>query len=359
MKPFNTLQLTLVLILPLLSGCAKPAPVAETPIKVKAVKVSATAANSAFYYSGTIEAGKDIPLAFQTMGTVSKVLAREGERVKAGQLLAELDCQNNTNALRIAESKALQAADALKRFEPMYKNGNLAEIKMVEIRTNKTDADLSVKLAAKSVTDCSLTAPESGVISGKAMEPGESALPGKTVMKMVVINNVFATISVPEQEIGSIKPGMIVEADIPSAEQQQPQEGVTLLPNGSASGRLRGTVTDSGVTANPLARTYTVRILLGNARNNLLPGMICNVYVPGKHTTQAAIVPGTAIKLDENGNQFVYVIGAGNRVRKQPVQSSGFRDGGIVVTGGLANGDIIVREGAQKLTDNKLVEAEF
>jgi len=358
MKPFTARQTAALLILPLLAGCAKHAPLPEMPLKVKAVKVSASSANSSLYYSGTIEAGKDIPLSFQTMGTVSKVLVREGERVKAGQLLAELDCQNNTNALRIAESKAAQAADAFKRFEPMYKNGNLAEIKMVEIRTNKTDADLSVKLAAKSVADCSLSAPESGVISGKAIEPGESALPGKTALKMVVLDNVFATISVPEQEIAAIRPGMKVEADIPSAARQMPGEGATLLTNAGTSGKLRGTVIDSGVTANPLARTYTVRVLLPNPGHGLLPGMICNVYVPGKQPVMAGIVPGTAIKLDENGRQFVYVV-AGGKVRKQIVQSSGFRDGGIVVTGGLADGDIIVREGAQKLTDGMQVEAEF
>jgi multidrug efflux pump subunit AcrA (membrane-fusion protein) len=103
----------------------------------QAVSVSGSAAA---YYSGTIEAQKNIPLSFLTLGTVAEVKVREGQQVEKGDLLAKLDCQNNQTALQMAAAKSRQADDAFRRFEPMYKNGNLPEIKMVEIETGRTEA---------------------------------------------------------------------------------------------------------------------------------------------------------------------------------------------------------------------------
>ncbi|MDD4003933.1 MAG: efflux RND transporter periplasmic adaptor subunit [Elusimicrobiaceae bacterium] len=345
MKPiviFGNFSLSMVVVAAL-CGCHQRPPTPEPPVKVKAVKVAAGGGSGSFYYSGTIEASQNIGLSFLGMGTVETVSVREGDRIEKGRLLAKLDCQSSENSLRIAQAKAQQAEDAFRRFEPMYKNGNLPEIKMVEIRTGRTQAELAVKLAEKSVADCSIIAPEAGIVSQRDVEPGDNAVPGKTVIRMVSVDKVYATVSVPEQEISYIHRGAGAVVEL------------------SANKRhLRGKIADVGVTANPLARTYTARVLIDNASNAVLPGMLCNVYLSGAGSAAAGhsgiVIPAAALRLDANGNQIVYVVDPDRRVHARVVASSGFRKGGVLIGSGLTAGETIVVEGVQKLDENMRVE---
>jgi len=338
-----SVRLTFLIALVLALGACRGGKQAQEPaVKVRTVIINASSSPSGLYYSGNIEAARDIGLSFLTAGTVSFINVREGDRVAKGKLLAKLDCQSNENSLQIAVAKAKQAADAYGRFEPMFKNGNLPAIKMVDIETAKTQTELAVKLAEKSVADCSIIAPESGLISERSVEPGDSAIPGKTALRLVSVDKVYASIAVPEKEISAVRRGA----------------GALVELTGARHLSLRGHVSDVGVTANPLSRTYTVRIALPNHGDELLPGMLCNVYLSEK-SGGGLVIPATALKMDANGNQFVYVADKNWRVHARMVVTSGFREGGVVVLGGLASGDVVVAEGAQKLEENTLVQPQL
>lgn len=312
----------------------------ENSLKVETFKITETAVKKGLYYSGTIEAGQNISLSFLTIGTVNSVNVREGDKVTKGQLLAQLDSQSSQNALQIAQAKASQAEDAFKRFQPMYEHGNLPEIKMVEIKTAKNQAELSVKLAEKNYKDCYIYAPATGFISERNIELGDNIIPGKTAMKFVTVDKVYAVISVPEKEIQKIKKGM--------------DATVELSENNST---LNGQVTDVGVSADAFSRTYTVRILVKNSNTEILPGMLCNVYISSNDKSSAIIIPATAIKIDETNQECVYVIDINTKkVNKKYVKSNGFVQGGILISSGLNINDVIVSQGVQKLDNNTSVE---
>ena len=345
----------------LLAGCGK-SDSAKAPVRVRLERTAAISGLASSYYSGTIEAFKDIPLSFQTGGTVAEVLVREGQSVEKGGLLAELDCRNNENALKIAEAKSKQADDAYSRFEPMYKNGNLPQIKMVEIETGKVQAAAAFKMASKNTEDCRINAPESGMISRRDAEPGSSAIPGKTVLDLVVVDQVYASISVPEQEISGIKAGSWATVEVAALTPAESRSAsLTSYRDTPApeSTKLRGIVTDSGITADPLARTYTVRVLLKNPGRRILPGMICSVYTGQKSRAGLTLVPATAVNLDDDGRQYVYTVAPKENIaRKRFVETSGFAKGGVIVQSGLNAGETVVSEGAQKLSDGTAVEAD-
>lgn len=322
------------------SACGNGVKKLENPLKVETFKITETAVKKGLYYSGTIEAGQNITLSFLTIGTVDKVTVREGDKVTKGQLLAQLDSQNSQNALQIAQAKASQAEDAFKRFQPMYEHGNLPEIKMVEIKTAKNQAELSVKLAEKNYKDCYLYAPATGFISERNIESGDNVIPGKTAMKFVTVDKVYAVISVPEKEIQKIKKGMDATVELSENNNQ-----------------LKGQVSDVGVSADTFSRTYTVRILMKNSNTDILPGMLCNVYISSNDKSSAIIIPATAIKIDETNQEYVYVVDINTKkVNKKYVKSNGFVQGGILISSGLDINDLIVIQGVQKLDDNTSVE---
>jgi len=344
----------------LLAGACAGKKTEAAPIAVRLESVRAVSGSAASYYSGTIEARNSIPLSFLTVGTVSAISVREGQAVEKGQPLGTLDCQNNQSALRMAEAKNEQAQDAYRRFEPMHKNGNLAEIKMVEIETNRTQAEQALKLAQKSVADCVITAPASGIISRRDAEPGSSAIPGKPVLRLDSVDQVYASVSVPEAEIAAIKAGSWAEVEISALNppDNEPDRG-TEFRDSPAATRLRGVVADAGVSADPLSRTYSVRVLLNNPKRRILPGMLCSVYLTGQRRAAIALVPATAVSVDEAGRQFVYVAEQGNTVaRKRVIRTAGFANGGILVSGGLSGEEKVVFEGVQKLTDGARIAAE-
>jgi len=249
----------------------------------------------------------------------------------------------------------------------MYKNGNLPEIKMVEIETGRTEAALALKMAAKNAADCSIIAPESGIISDRSVEPGSSAIPGKAAVRLVTLDQVYASISVPEGEILKIRPGIRATVEISALREDTgtnpgDSRGITLPVTQYApshGGKFVGVVTDSGVSPNPLARTYNVRVLLNNPGRRILPGMICNVYIAGRALSRLLLVPPTAVSRDDAGQQYVYIVEpGGDKALKRLVQTAGFAQGGVLISHGLAEGETVVSGGVQKLTDGAYVEKE-
>ncbi len=106
----------------------------ESTNLVEVIQVKEIQGNSEIPYSGTIEESESIPLSFSVVGSVAKVLVSEGDFVEKGQLLAVLNSETYKNAYEIALASQKQAEDAYKRLLPMYKNGNLPEIKFVKVQ---------------------------------------------------------------------------------------------------------------------------------------------------------------------------------------------------------------------------------
>ena len=359
----NTKSLFFILTAPaiLLAGCGKK-DTAGTPVRVRLETAAAISGQASSYYSGVIEAFKDIPLSFQTGGTVGEVLVREGQSVEKGQLLATLDCRTNENSLRMAEAREKQAQDAWRRFEPMYKNGNLPEIKMVEIETARTQAEIALKQASKDSGDCKLSAPERGIISARSIEPGGTQPAAQAALKLVTVDQVYAAISVPESEISEIKAGSWAKVEIPALMPEAAPAKWELTRYRDTPGpapRLQGVVTDSGITTEPLSRTYAVRVLLNNPGRRILPGMLCSVYTAGRNRADMTLLPATAINIDDGARPFVYIVTPGEKVaRKRLVETAGFAKGGVVISAGIKAGETVVSEGAQKLSDGAAIEAD-
>jgi multidrug efflux pump subunit AcrA (membrane-fusion protein) len=109
----------------------------NSAVNVEVQKATYEDGSHAIAYSGTIEESETLPLTFSGIGTVARVLVKEGDYVHKGQLLAELNNETAKNMYESAFATQKQAEDGYRRLQPMYKNGNLPEVKFVEIESNK------------------------------------------------------------------------------------------------------------------------------------------------------------------------------------------------------------------------------
>lgn len=330
----------------LLTACTsgpqtKNAPLVSQPVKVKVTEVGTTGAAGTPDYIGTISESQAIPLSFLTSGTVEKVLVSEGQHVKKGQLLAVLNDENYRNAWQIASAKEKQAKDAYDRLEPVYKKGSLPEVKFIEVKTGLEQARSMASMAEKSLRDCQLHAPTDGVIGRKLIEPGMSIIPGNPSFQLVKIEKVKVSFPVPENEIATI----------------MKDQKATVKVSAIGDQLFEGEVNEIGVLSNPLSHTYLVKVNLDNPGNLLKPGMVCTVQLNNPDLSGRIIIPMSAVLQDANGKKFVYTANpATGKAEKKPVEAGPLAGNGLVITKGLAKGDLLITGGYQKISKNSPIQ---
>ncbi|HSH52159.1 MAG TPA: efflux RND transporter periplasmic adaptor subunit [Bacteroidales bacterium] len=310
---------------------------ANASVDVKIEKVKVFNEKVKLTYSGTVEAFQTIPLAFQGMGTVEKVLVEEGDEVQKGQLLATLDASDMKNSYKAVEAMHAQANDAYERMKEVYEKGSLPEIKWVEIKSNLEQAKVQLNLAKSRLEKCNLFAPDNGTIGIRNIEPGQLSTAGMPPFILMKIEKVLINFSVPENEIKKIKKGKIATVRI------------SALGNKS----FDGVISHVGVVANPYARTYMTKVTVQNADKAIKPGMVCDVTFEDDMNEKLMVVPYTAVTTDDQGNAFVYTVSPeSSRVKKQNIKVGSYNKNGLIVLDGLVVNQLVIVEGKEKVTAN-------
>ncbi|MBP1614224.1 MAG: efflux transporter periplasmic adaptor subunit [Bacteroidetes bacterium] len=307
---------------------------ADKAITVKVERVTATGTQNEKNYVGTVEAGSSSSLSFQVMGNVSKVLVSEGERVSKGELLATLDRATLQNTYNATLATLKQAQDAYDRMKTLRESGSLPEIKWVEVESKLQQAQSMEQIARKNRKDSGLYAPFSGVIAKKSVEQGMNVMPGMEVMQLADINDVNIKIAVPENEITSI----------------EKKQAASISVAALANQLFEGIVSEKGIAANPLSHTYEVKIKLTNIQQKLMPGMVCSVTVIGADKKSEIIIPNSVVQLKPDGTRFVW-LAKNEKATLKIIQTGAFTQKGIIVTEGLKEGDMLITEGNQKVSE--------
>jgi len=307
----------------------------EEPVRVRVSMINPVTEPSK-YYIGTVEASVSVPLSFMTTGMVEQVLVTEGSRVRKGQKLAVLNADNYMQTYQMALAKEKQAEDAYRRLSELYQKGSLPEIKYVEIQTGLEQARAATQVARKNLADCELFAPADGIIGKRSVEPGENAVPIKTVLTLVDIRRVNVKISVPEKEIGHTSNGQEATIQMPALDDEP----------------YLGRLSERGVVANPISHTYDVRIAVDNPSEKLMPGMIGRVYLSRPDTTARIVIPLNTILTDGYGGKYVYLADSSSgKALRRGIVTGQVLDLGVVIRQGLKRGDRLITEGYQQLNE--------
>lgn len=325
----------------LVTGCGgkEEHPITEAPVKVAVQQVQNTVCRQELSYSGSIEPDNTAQVGFAVAGVVNDVAVQEGQFVRQGQLLAGIDATEYSNALAIADAGLDQAEDLYRRLNELYQKGSLPAKDYIDIKTKVAQAKANKEINAKHIADSRLYAPMSGIITAKLVVKGSTAAPGIPAFTIVKTDKVFARVSVPESEVGSLRKGMPATIFIPTMRDS-----------------LKGEISIINPQADAASKTYAVKVQLSNGSGRLLPGMIANVQViPGTRET-AITIPATAVVRDADDLTYVFVVSGENKAIRRRILAgrvTGMEE--ITVTGGLKEGDRIVTTGQTRLKDGSTI----
>ncbi len=368
------------------AGTAEPE-TAQNPVQAKVETVSSTTATDGFEATGTVSSKTVTPISAKVMGYVESVEVREGDRVKAGQLLVSIDSRDARSRVSQAEAALSEAKSALeevdrsidaaqsardaaaanaklaestfRRFETLLKRNSVSKQEYDEVSARNESAQAQLRQAgemlqsakakkgqvesrieqAKAGVDqarlylgyCRVEAPYAGVISDKQVDLGQLTSPGVPLVTLEDAENFEVHAVVPESRIDLVSVGQTVAVTVDSL-------GKT----------LSGTVVDIVPRSDPASRSVMVKIRLPYSPG-LRSGLYATARLPDKGETVLS-VPASALiyrgqlvglyKVDESNHATFRLIKTGRHLGDR-----------VEVLSGVSPGDRIVVEPSDSVRD--------
>ena len=338
-----------------LVACSKAEAPQEPLRSVKLITVAGSDLNLGGEYAAEVRARVETRLGFRVGGKLLQRPAEPGQRVAAGQLLALVDAQDFQLAAQAAQAQVSAAqsqrdlaAAEFKRFEALKVQNFIsgAELERREASLKAADAALNqAKAQAQAQGNqtgyARLTASHAGVITAVEAEVGQVVSAGQPVVRLAHDGPRDAVFAVSESAIMAIRVGQSMQA--------------TVLSTGQM---VQGTVREMAAIADPVTRTYAVKLALAPGVGGALPlGATLNVRAPGLSSAVASAIklPTSALRQEGQGTAVWVLDEASMTVNSQAVQLGPVDGNEVVVSSGLKPGQKVVSAGVHVLSPGQKV----
>ena len=353
MKKTAFVLASVVALLSALGACSKKDPAPEPIRAVKVITVGSTLVLSQYEFSGEVKAQVESRLGFRVGGKIIKRQAELGQRVTAGQILAQIDPQDYKLAADAARSQVAAAqtnrdlaiAD-FKRYQEL-KNQNFisgAELERRETTFKAAEAQLQqarsqLSVQANQAAYASLVADVSGIVTAVEAEPGQVVTAGAPVVRIAADGPRDVVFSVPEDKLRGLVPGAPVKIRVWSENRQ-------------TTGKIR----EIAASSDPQTRTFAIKASL-DAGEALALGSTAYVVpeLNAPATAQVIKLPTTALRQEGNVTAVWVLDKTSMTVNSQVIQVATADGNDVVVAGGLKPGMLVVSAGVHVLSPGQKV----
>ena len=281
-------------------------------------------------YVGTLKSEVKIALSFPLGGEITNIYVHNGQKVKKGSIIAKVD-ETTAKSLHDAALASLnQAEDGYQRLKQVHEEGGISEVRWVQMETDLEKARQAEISTRKHLEDCTIYAPQDGIISMGNRVVGEYMRPSEAFCNIIDMDKLVVEFSVPEKEVGNVSIGDKAIAEIHAL--------------GDLTRDIK--ITDKAIVSNPFGHTYTVKAKIDLDGQDALPGMVVKIRLSST-AKSGIIVPASCVQTVSNG-LAVWALKNGRSYRRI-IEVSDFVKNGVVVEKGLEFGDTIVTVGYQKL----------
>lgn len=293
---------------------------------------------------GAVRSDDLVDVTSEVAGRILSLKAKEGQQVRKGQLIAELDLEQIKKQMAELETSINLANTVYERQKRLWDQNIGSEIQYLEAQNNKERLEKSMETLEFQLTKGKVYAPISGVVEREILQSGEIAAPGMPILQILNTSRLKVVADVPENLLRSVKVGETVAIQFPALDLEK-----------------KAKVTRIGATIDPANRTFTVEVNLRGANAGLKPNLLANMMIEDYAVEDAVVIPLHLIQQEVSGKDFVFVVGDedGDKVAKKAYVQMGYTyKGEALIEEGLNGGEQLIAEGNRGLTENAVVELQ-
>lgn len=311
----------------------------KTEIPVKVARAERGAISSHLEFDSILETESAIDIYSESVGLVIEVLAEVGDTIEAGQVLAQLENEDQQINLKESLSRYMHLQTKFKRIEDLF---NRSLINQQEYDTEKFDleqTEIAYERARIRLEDTFIRSPIKGIVSKRHTQVGERVNTSKKLFTLMNPDELFAQVSIPGQHMRSIRKGL--PAEIVS----EIIEGISY----SASVKL------VSPTIDPTSGTCSVKVMVDdNGSMPIYPGMFVSVRLVLDTKPDVVLIPKSAV-VHEGERTFIYKV-ENQLARKLPFQAGYANTDNVESISGIEAGDSIIVLGHNALKDGATVK---
>tara|TARA_A100001015_G_scaffold307581_1_gene403721 strand:+ start:1477 stop:2643 length:1167 start_codon:yes stop_codon:yes gene_type:complete len=278
-------------------------------------------------------------------GTLKKIYVEEGQEVKKGKLLAQIDDAGLKNQLEQLQIQAALSKTTYERTQRLWDQNIGAEMQLLQAKATYESQLKSIAQLKKQLQRTRILAPFSGTIDEIVANTGANLLPGQTpVMRIVNLKKMYTEASVPERYLSQIKKGTTATVKIPMLDREYPT-----------------TVRQTGNFINPNNRSFRVETPLPNPDEMIKPNLSCKLKINDYSNPEALMIPLRIIKENAIGKKYIFKLTPDGKDQVYRTEQVFVKLGKkstdkVEILEGIQAGDLLVNEGATIVENNQRVK---
>lgn len=307
---------------------------ARPPTQVVAIEASAQTVFESISLVGTLVPNEIIEVKSEIEGTLESIGFQEGQLVRKGSQMAQLDESKLIASLAEAEAHHKLSRTTYVRSEELLRGKLISQQEYDQAAAQFHQSEATVDLRKRLLKDARILAPFDGVASARLVSPGQVITRNTPLTSLVDLDPIKVELNVPERFMGKLQAGQSIELR------------VAAHPGRS----FKGSVFYISPYVDTSTRTALVKAEIPNDQHELKPGMFANLDLTLATREKAVVIPEAAIAQILNENQAtVFVVGPSNIVQIRPVRIGIRMPGRVEIQSGLAAQEKVVVEGVQKI----------
>ena len=301
--------------------------------------------NSYMEAQANLKTRKNVLILPEFQGTLEQIFVNEGQNVKKGKLLAEINDSGLKEQLEQLTIQANFAKESFERTERLWNNNIGSEIQFLKSKTDYESSQKMVEQMKDRLSKTKIYAPFDGEVDEIISNQGSNLIPGVSqILRLVNLDKIYAEASVSEKYISFIEEGTEAIVQVPLLGKE-----------------IKSQIIQTGNFINPSNRTFRVEVPVENIDNKIKQNLDAKIKINIYSKKDAVVIPLRIVREDASGRNFVYVMNQdvkeGVYVTAKTFISLGNKNNtDVEVTEGLKIGDMLVLEGASIVEDSQRVK---
>lgn len=291
---------------------------------------------------GAVETDRNVTLFAESAGMIENISVREGQAVRAGQPLLNIDDDIIRNNIEEVKTSLELAKTLYEKQQRLWEQNVGSQVQLLEAENRYEGLQTRLASLESQLAMSNLTAPFAGIVDEIFSKTGEYAAPGMPLIRLVNTSQVYVTADVPESYINRVSVGT----------------PVTLYFR-SIGDTVDASIIQVGQYINPDNRTFQVKVGISETTGDFKPNMMASLRIRDYSADSTVILPSHLIQQDQDGRSYVYIVndldGDLATVHRKLIRLGLSYEGQTEVRSGINTDDLVVDRGARSVQSDERI----